>query len=269
MKLCLLRSGSSGNCTYIQHGETKLLLDAGGLSQAGLRGALAEIGAEPGEIDAVVVSHLHGDHINHAALSLFSRGGTPVWLHAENVGVLRASLRKKRCPSLNIQPFYETPFAIKEIELIPFLVDHDAQKTTSGFKFRGHGADGYVSYATDLGCFPDALLPYFINSKAIILEANHDIDLLWNNPLRPFFHKKRVASDCGHLSNAQAAEALVKICHASNPHPEYIVLSHLSKDHNSPRQALEFIGTELKKCGYWGNLLSAYRDRKSEVIEVG
>jgi phosphoribosyl 1,2-cyclic phosphodiesterase len=269
MRICLLRSGSSGNCTFIEHGNTRVLLDAGGFTQAGFLGILAETNAALAHIDAVVVSHLHSDHLNHAALSLFSRNSIPVWVHAENVSVLKSSLQKKSRFPLSVNPFHETPFFIKDIELIPFLVDHDAQKTTSGFKFRGVGTHGSsASYATDLGCFPNALLPHFVNSRVVILEANHDSDLLWNNPLRPYFHKKRVASDFGHLSNAQAAEALVKICGASNTHPESIMLSHLSKDHNSPQRAIEYIGNELKKCGYGGRLLSAYRDRKAEVVEI-
>jgi phosphoribosyl 1,2-cyclic phosphodiesterase len=100
------------------------------------------------------------------------------------------------------------------------------------------------------------------------LEANHDSDLLWNNPGRPFFHKKRVASDVGHLSNAQAAAALVKICRASRLHPLHIVLSHLSKDHNSPEMALKHIGVELEKCGFTGSLTNAFREKKTGFIEV-
>jgi phosphoribosyl 1,2-cyclic phosphodiesterase len=269
MKLCLLRSGSSGNCTVIRHNTTTLLLDAGGLSQAGLRAALAEIDVAISEIDAVVVSHLHSDHINHAAISLFGQHTIPVWINVENISIFKNTVLKKCRFAPNVHSFAQEPFTIKDIELFPFLVDHDAHKTTNGFKFRGgDDREAFASYATDLGCFPDGLLPHFINSRIVILEANHDTELLWNNPFRPGFHKQRVASDRGHLSNVQAAQALIKICLASNNPPQNIVLSHLSKDHNSPEMAIEYIGNELKKCGFSGKLLSAFRDRRTEFIEV-
>jgi phosphoribosyl 1,2-cyclic phosphodiesterase len=185
------------------------------------------------------------------------------------MAVIQDMIKKYHCKGVNVLYFSNEAFSIKDIMFLPFSVNHDARETTSGFKVWGvDEPKRCVSYATDLGCFPDSLLDYFIDSPGIILEANHDFDLLWNNPGRPFFHKKRVASDVGHLSNAQAAEALVKICGASKPHPLHIVLSHLSKDHNSPEMAIAYIGRELEKCGFKGSLTNAFREKKTEFIEV-
>lgn len=269
MKLCLLRSGSSGNCTLVQHNSTKILLDAGGLSQVGFRTALEDVNSAIMQIDAAVISHTHSDHINQAALSLFRRHGIPLWVQSENMAVIQDMIKKYHCKGILVQCFSNEAFSIKDITLLPFPVNHDARETTSGFKMWGVSEPmRCVSYATDLGCFPDSLLNYFVDSPGIVLEANHDSDLLWNNPGRPFFHKKRVASDVGHLSNAQAAAALVKICRASRLHPLHIVLSHLSKDHNSPEMALKHIGVELEKCGFTGSLTNAFREKKTGFIEV-
>ena len=269
MKLCLLRSGSSGNCTLVEHHSTRILLDAGGLSQVGFRKALEEAGSAISEINAAVISHTHSDHINQAALSLFRGHGIPLWVHCENMAVVQDMIKKYHCKGVNTHCFSNEAFPVKDMMFLPFSVNHDARETTSGFKVWGiDDPKRCVSYATDLGCFPDSLLDYFIDSPGIILEANHDSDLLWNNPGRPFFHKKRVASDVGHLSNAQAAEALVKICGASKLHPLHIVLSHLSKDHNSPEMAITHIGRELEKCGFRGNLTNAFREKRTAFIEV-
>ena len=269
MKVCLLRSGSSGNCTLVSHKTTSVVIDAGGLSQDGFRSALAEAGAAFETVDAAVVSHLHSDHLNHAALSLFRKHGVPLWVHDQNIEMVEAIKEKFNCFGVSVRRFSDGLFSVKDLVFRPFQVSHDAPSVTSGFKFWGADApEDCFSFATDLGCFPDALLDHFVNSSGIILEANHDADLLWKNPGRPFIHKKRVASDTGHLSNEQAAKALVKILKGSASPPRHIVLSHLSKDHNSPERALAQVGAELDKYGYAGTLTAAFRDKKTACIDL-
>jgi phosphoribosyl 1,2-cyclic phosphodiesterase len=266
MKLCLLRSGSSGNCTFIQHESTKILLDAGGLSQTGYRSVLAEIGESISDIDAAIISHLHSDHFNHAAMSLFRRHDIPVWVHSRNIPVLTEFMHKYLCNGLRVQAFHGDSFTIGTLSITPFMVGHDARDVTCGFRFTYDGSKS-MAYATDLGSFPETLLPYFLNSIAVVLEANHDTKLLWDNPNRPYVHKQRVASDVGHLSNEQAANALTKICTSSKQPPQYIVLSHLSKDHNSADMACNCIGNALSSCGYSGSLFSAARNARTPFIE--
>jgi len=269
MRVCLLRSGSSGNCTIVSHKATTVLIDAGGLSQDGFRSALADAGAAIESVDAAVISHLHGDHLNHAALSLFRKHGVPLWVHDQNVETVEAMTEKFKCFGVGVRRFSDGLFSVKDIVFRPFQVSHDARAVTSGFKFWGADSpEDCFTFATDLGCFPEGLLDYFINSSGIVLEANHDADLLWKNPGRPYIHKKRVASDAGHLSNAQAAKALVKILKGSTAPPRHIVLSHLSKDHNSPEIALAQVGAELDKCGYAGTLTAAFRDKKTAFIDL-
>jgi len=267
MKLCLLRSGSSGNCTFIHHGTTKILLDAGGLSQTGYRSILSEIGEAITTINAAIISHLHTDHLNYAAISMFKRHNIPIWVHTRNVPVLTETLKKFRCTGVRVQPFEKDVFSVGSMHIVPFVVGHDARDVTCGFRLTAEDGSGSIAYATDLGSFPDELLPYFLDSSTVVLEANHNTKLLWDNPNRPYVHKMRVASDVGHLSNEQAAEALVKICTSSKSHPRHVVLSHLSKDHNSAEMACECIGAALSSCGYAGSLFSAPRTTKTQFIE--
>jgi phosphoribosyl 1,2-cyclic phosphodiesterase len=268
--MCLMRSGSSGNCTFLEHNATKVLLDAGGLSKAGIISVLAEIQQSFDGIQAIVVTHLHSDHLGQGVLRLCRERGVPVYVHESNVPPLAAIVKKYNLTGVKVLPFSCKRFSVGDIEFSPFVVDHDAPETTCGFTFWSCDAPhSRVAFATDLGCFPDSLVPHFADSEYVVLESNHDTGLLWNNPHRPMYHKQRVASDTGHLSNEQAATALVKICAASRRLPAAIVLSHLSADHNSPEMAITHVGAALRAKGFAPMLLAAYRDKKTQVFEYG
>ncbi|MGO9640059.1 MAG: MBL fold metallo-hydrolase [Candidatus Acidiferrales bacterium] len=266
MKFCMLRSGSSANCTFVEHRATRLLLDAGGMSQRGLLSALSEINVGFGDIHALLVTHLHTDHLNRSALQLCAGHGVPIYIHESNMNELdRAGIAGVR-----IVPFACGDFTVGAIHFTAFAVDHDSINLTCGFAFWPCDAPGCrVAFATDLGCFPDSLVRHFTNCTCVVLEANHDIGLLWNNPRRPEVHKRRVAADTGHLSNDQAAQALVKICAASRRLPRFIVLSHLSKDHNSPERAVGYVGDRLAARGFSPRLFAASREKRMEFIECG
>ena len=124
---------------------------------------------------------------------------------------------------------------------------HDAESDTRGSISVRRSEREYLAYASDLGHFPDTLIPYFRDSRAIVIESNHDPDLLWKNPNRPYLHKKRVTGEQGHLSNYQAADALVRTIRSSSRTPEMVVLCHLSRDHNTPELAVRKSVTLLEK----------------------
>ena len=268
MRLCVLRSGSSANCTFVEHGATRLLIDAGGLSRRGLTSALAEIGMAFSDLQALVVTHLHSDHLNASALSLCKEHGVPLFVHENNETVLDALMNKSRTAGVRVTTFSCRGFSIGAIEFSPFVVDHDAQGITCGFIFFPSEKPLLrVSFATDLGCIPDAMVRHFADCNCIVLESNHDTDMLWNNPYRPRANKQRIASDSGHLSNEQAAQALVKICAASRAVPRIVVLSHLSKDHNSHSLAIAHVSSALALHGFAPEVRTAFRDRKTDFIE--
>jgi phosphoribosyl 1,2-cyclic phosphodiesterase len=266
----MLRSGSSANCTFVEHDGTKILLDAGGMSVRGIVSVLAEINQRFNDIQALVVTHLHSDHLNHNSLRLCRDHNVPLYIHESNVPFLRVIMKKHGLTGVTVCPHTGSGFSVGAIEFSPFGVEHDAEEITCGFSFWGRSAPlARVAFATDLGCFPDSMTKQFADCECIVLESNHDTVLLWDNPHRPYFHKQRVASNAGHLSNEQAAQALVKICAASRRPPRTIILSHLSEDHNSPHMALDYVGAKLREHGFSPKLFAALRKKKIEFIECG
>jgi phosphoribosyl 1,2-cyclic phosphodiesterase len=244
MRFALLRSGSSGNCTIIEHEETRVLLDAGGHSMKRLHGVFDETGIDPSTLTAILISHFHSDHCNTTTLRLCQRYRISLWMHTTNTRYIPTLFAPAYLRDIQFNTFSSGRFDIGELNFFPFPLSHDAPGVTSGFKFWATGCpDDSVSYAADLGYFPDSLVQHFTDVQSIIIESNHDETLLWNNPHRPYFNKKRVAGNWGHLSNDQAGEAVVKILTASKRVPERIILNHLSGDHNTPSLALDNIGT--------------------------
>src|SRR5271157_1873036 len=110
MKLCLMRSGSSGNCTLVRHNDTAILLDAGGLSQMGCQSALEEVNSTVTELHAAGISHTHSDHLNQAALSLFRKHSVPLWVHRENLDVVQDMLKKYHCKGVVVHCFSNEAF---------------------------------------------------------------------------------------------------------------------------------------------------------------
>lgn len=268
MKICVLRSGSSGNCTYIEHDGFRMLLDAGGMSQRRLREVLKEIDLEPENLNALLVTHTHSDHVNYSALKICEKCNIAVYLHEVNADVLGNIVGSKLMSRIKLVKFGDNPFEIdQKIQVTPFEVSHDAPKITNGFSILDeHGKA--ITYAADLGYFPESLAPKFNNASIIFLEANHDLKLLWNNPRRPYVHKKRVAGIFGHLSNEQTATALLRIFDKSEMMPLSIVLCHLSQDHNSPELALEKIGEILDKEGVAIPMNVAPRHQRTSFFEL-
>jgi phosphoribosyl 1,2-cyclic phosphodiesterase len=268
VKICILRSGSSGNCSIIEDQGIYLLLDAGGMSQRRIREVLSEIGITPEVIKGLLITHTHSDHLNYSALKVCEKNNIPVYIHTENIEIIKNAFGSSLYANLQVIPFEKDPFIINDvIQISPFEISHDAAKVTSGFSIKNQSGD-FFTYAADLGYFPDTLIPNFINSKLIILEANHDPQLLWNNPGRPLVHKKRVAGNYGHLSNVQTADALIKIFNGSQRLPEKVVLCHLSKDHNSPELATATIKDVFDKNGVNLPIFVAKRNERTAFFNI-
>ena len=269
MSLTFLRSGSSGNCTLVEYDGTRVLVDAGGQSRKRFHALLAEAELETSDIDAVVVTHLHGDHLNQSTLRICRRFALPLWLHTTNAEHLPYKFAHRYLDGVMVRPFQES-FALGGLRFEAFEVSHDAPGITCGLRFCP-AADPLLSvaYATDLGHFPGKLRPAFESAAAVVIEANHDTELLWDNPRRTWAHKQRVGGNHGHLSNDQTAEALVGIFRCAPRPPRTVVLAHLSGDHNSPQQALDTIGKKLDRHELYPNLVSAFRDRRTPTYRIG
>ncbi|HEX9204332.1 MAG TPA: MBL fold metallo-hydrolase [Candidatus Deferrimicrobiaceae bacterium] len=232
-----LRSGSSGNLTLLSHAGTTLLVDAGLPSQRGLADALAEAGCGWDDVDAVLVSHLHSDHVNGSAVACCARHEVPIHLHRKNLDGFARKVLSRSPASGPVRTFDDgETFSIGGIAVKPFRVPHDARGVTCGFTFTSAtgGRDVRVSMATDLGQNENGLFERFLDSDLILIEANYDEGMLNRSPRHD---RGRVGSDTGHFSNAQAGKFLVRVLQESRRRPRAIILCHLSRDHNSPEIA--------------------------------
>ncbi len=230
-----LRSGSSGNLTLVEHAGTVLLVDAGLPSRRGLAAALSEAGCGWDDVDAVLVSHLHSDHVNRSAVACCARYEVPIHLHRRNLDGFSKKVLSL-CPvSGPVRTFVDgETFSIGGIGVQPFRVPHDARGVTCGFAFTSASRDVRVSMATDLGQNENGLFERFLDSDLILIEANYDEEMLNRSPRRD---RGRVGSNVGHFSNAQAGKFLVRVLQESRKSPQAVILCHLSADHNTPEQA--------------------------------
>lgn len=234
----ILGTSSSGNCALIETRETRILLDAG-FSGRRLVSLLKEVGKPIESVDAVFLTHEHSDHT--AGLRGLAR-----FQHLKfyaNHGTAQVAQRKLNQPlSWKI---FETgqPFKFKDIEVETVLLPHDAMEPV-GYVFRTGGSDlfeprGSLAWITDLGHAPARLAEVVRDVQLLVLEANHDHDLLAMDVKRPFSVKQRITGRHGHLSNAAAREFLESV---EKPSWRRVLLAHLSKDCNHPDKVLQTMG---------------------------
>lgn len=260
-----LRSGSSGNLTLVQHAGTGMLVDAGLSSQRGLDGALSEAGVTWDDIDAVLVSHLHADHIHPSAVACCARHEVPLILHEKNVRAFSRRVLSRSSMSGPIRTFGTEPLSVGSIGIVPFAVPHDAEGITCGFLLsaRAEGLEARVAIATDLGTGGNGLYERFVDSDLILIESNYDPGMLTTSN-RHRLDRARIDSDIGHLSNEQAGKFLVRVMQESRKMPRAVVLCHLSADHNTPSLAVGTVRRILSRYGFGDvPVHAARRDRPS------
>lgn len=239
LKVCTLASGSSGNCTYISDGITHLMIDAG-ISARSITNGLASIGVTPGDISGILITHEHSDHIRGLEV-LEKKWDIPIFAaHEGTFDALRAIY-----PALEgrIMRFdTDVEFAIGDIKILPFKTPHDTEHSV-GFRIDGGGSS--VVYATDLGHVPQRLNELLKGTQMVVLEANYDEASLARGPY-PAMLKRRIASECGHLSNSECAKCAV---YAAQCGVKCLVLGHLSRENNTPRLAYDTVHRCLTDAG--------------------
>lgn len=230
MIFCPLYSGSSGNALYIEYEGTKLLIDAGKSGKM-ITDALEFIGVDPMSLDGILITHEHSDHIAGAGI-LSRKLKVPIYASAmtwqameEKIKTVPAGCRREFQVG---QDFY-----IGQLGIAPFATPHDAADPC-GFRF--WGGQMSVSIATDLGYFSADVRSAVAGSHLVLLESNHDPDMLRANDHYNARLKQRILGRRGHLSNADAAEAVVELVSTG---VENIILGHLSGENNRPALALE------------------------------
>ena len=220
-----LGSGSKGNATLVSDGETWVLVDCGfGLRETERR--LARLGVHPRQLDAVLVTHEHGDHLRGVG-PLARRHAVPVYLTPGTW----LSGRLGEVPQRHwITP--QSRFAIKGLTVDPVTVPHDAREPVQ-FRFEAGGRR--LGVLTDLGHPSEHVISAFAGCDALVLECNHDVQMIAEGPYPPRL-KRRVGGHWGHLANGQAAALLKRL---GLDRLQRIVCSHLSEHNNRPELALE------------------------------
>ena len=257
MRFCSLGSGSTGNATLIEAASgsttTRVLVDCG-FSLRELRTRLARAGLAPDELDAVFVTHEHGDHVG-CALSLGRRFGLPVWMSR---GTWRAIGGVDTPPFLRFARDGEA-ITIGDLQLSPYTVPHDAAEP-----LQPCFSDGAIRLGvlTDVGSITPHLLAQLQGCHALLLECNHDLEMLAASRY-PKALKSRIGGRFGHLSNDTSARILAACLHDGLRH---VVAAHLSRENNRPELALAALAAA---CGAnAGDLRAAGPDWGFDWIEL-
>ena len=265
--MSILASGSSGNCTLLETSQTRLLVDAGLGKRETLR-RLAAIERPLDRLDGIVISHEHSDHIGGLA-ALLAKWHTTVYLTAATHAEVLRILPEAHAQRLERVEFIEAGqrFAIGDIEVSPIAIPHDAADPL-GFTFRAGGVK--LAVVTDLGYMPALVKHHLRDSDAVMLESNHDLEMLKVGPY-PWHVKQRVMSRTGHLSNDTVSEFLADP-EGFDARSRYLVLAHLSEANNNPDVARicaeEALGRRSGDCAFRGELLIASQHEPLPPIQL-
>ncbi len=229
IKFCSLFSGSSGNCIFIGTETTKVLIDAG-VSGSRITEALEEIGEAPEDLSAIFITHEHSDHISGAGI-VSRKYRVPIYATSKTWQAMTRGVGKILPENKKIMESGEQ-LTLGDLEIKNFSIPHDAVDPVA-YSFETGGKR--ISVATDMGCVTQEIRENIWGSDLILLESNHDIEMLKSGSY-PYVLKKRILGDRGHLSNLAAADFLTEL--ALNGTAQFF-LGHLSQENNTPECAYE------------------------------
>ena len=265
MRLVSIASGSSGNCIYVGSDHSHILVDAG-ISNKRIEQGLNEIGLKGSELNGVVITHEHSDHIKGLGV-LARKHHVPIYGTKETLEEVAANTKLGEYPKELLHPVLpDADFQIGDLTVEPFSIHHDAANPVA---YRVSHENKSVAVATDMGHFDQYIIDHLQGLDAILLEANHDVKMLEAGPY-PYYLKRRILGDYGHLSNENAGRLLSSILHDNLKH---IFLGHLSKENNYEELAYETVRLEITEgdTPYKANdfpITVAKRDAVSQIVTV-
>lgn len=230
---CPLSSGSKGNSIFVGTKNTRILIDAG-ISLKATQEKLALLGIDIRDIDAILITHEHVDHIR-GIQSVAIKHNIPVFANSDTAHAILETLDTS--PKFKIFSTGET-FEFGDLEIHPFSIQHD---TLDPVAFTLKTSNLKLGFCTDLGFVTTLVKNHLKECDYLYIEANHEPSMVHSSP-RPMVYKQRVLSRQGHLSNQQCAELLQEIAH---PGLKHIHLAHLSAECNHPQRALDVIQAAL------------------------
>ena len=265
MRMMSIASGSSGNCIYVGTDNAHILVDTG-ISKKKIIEGLGQLDLTLDDIDAILVTHEHDDHIKGLGVTL-RQSVTPVYgtsktleyiINYGSLGRLPEGIYHSLIPGEEL--------CIKDLVFKPISISHDALDPVAYVLSDRNKSVGII---TDLGVYNEDIIDSFSNLNTIFVEANHDVNMLLNGPY-PYGLKQRILGERGHLSNECCGRLLGEIIGDST---QNIVLSHLSLENNFPDLAYETVRMEinlgdnnLKAEDF--NILVAKRSEASEIINI-
>lgn len=244
MRLCSIASGSSGNCIYVGSDATHILIDVG-ISGKKVEAGLNALELTGRDLDGIFITHEHADHI--AGLGVIARKyGVPIYGTKGTLDYLR---NNNSLGKLDAELFHEVQednkLVLKDLVINPMHISHDAAQPVG---YRVSYGNKRVAVCTDLGVYNDYTVECLKDLDAILLEANHDVNMLQVGPY-PYYLKQRILGDRGHLSNENSGRLLCRILHDNM---KSVLLGHLSKENNIPELAFESVRMEINMgdCPY-------------------
>lgn len=232
-----LCSGSSGNCTYIGTKKEGILVDAGASAKSILT-ALGELGVEDRAVRAILITHDHNDHIKGLRV-LSKRLRVPVYATVETLeGIIDTGNIESEADLQELSSRME----LAGMEAVPFDTPHD---TAHSVGFRIRAGEREIGYATDLGEVTAGIWQGLLGADLVLIESNYEPRLLEISPY-PYYLRRRIASDHGHLSNTDCADTVRRLAQQGTAR---FVLAHLSKENNTPDLAAEASRQALREAG--------------------
>ena len=257
-KFCNLYSGSSGNCSFIETDKTKILVDCG-VSFKKIKEGLESINQDIHDIDAVLITHEHSDHIK--GLGVLSKNiDVPIYANKKTLD----EIEKKYFIS-STKPFVtDELFEINDLKILPFSIPHDAADPVG---FTINHKNKKISLATDIGHVENKLYKNLNESSFVLLESNYEPDMLKSSSY-PYSLKHRILGPEGHLSNEDASNVIKTLV---NNGLNNIMLGHLSKENNFPELAYQTTVNELIECNVDIDKLQlsvADREKINNIIDI-
>ena len=258
---CSLYSGSSGNCSLVETDNTKILIDAGESAKK-ISSALSLYGIDLANVDAIVVTHEHIDHIKSLG-TISQKYNIPVYANKETWEAMPTQSKKILD---ELKKFYipDEVFEIKDLKFLPFQIPHDAANPCG---FNIFNKKKKISIATDLGHITEDVFYSLEKSNFALIESNYDINTLKCSPY-PYSLKQRISGPNGHLSNNAAGKLISGLMKSGL---KQVTLGHLSKENNFPELAYQTVVEELMHNGSDENSIHinvARRDSPGKIISI-
>jgi len=267
LKVCVLRSSSSGNCTAIWTAKSGILIDCAGIDLEEIEEDLRDIELYPSQINGIVITHGHEDHICKNTFKIAGRYDIPIYIHHDTYQIVKKRYRVKD-HQFEIIHHTERPFIINELKIMPFKTFHGGGYVGKpfGFCIEYKHEDSYrkVGFLTDTSKVIDSMIRMLHDCQCLIIECNHDTELAQERSPNQSTWRE-------HLNNEAVAEALIKIKNGSTDSLalKHVFLAHISERHNESGTLINRISDGIRKENITDcNLILTHRAKRTQIKEI-